>query len=126
MVSSTNNAKSEFPQDKRFILHLILKPQNAKPFFVILHQNLKSHLHRWLVLRKNPPFLLQIISSPSRRISSLGLENLPKYIDEEGIRICACGQLTTFMGECSQSLVLSHVNGSQFLSSTVMDTMKGR
>ena len=32
----SNNAKSEFLQNKRFILQLILKPQNAKQFLVNL------------------------------------------------------------------------------------------
>ncbi len=35
MVSLSNNTKSGFLQNNRFILHLILKPQNAKQFFVI-------------------------------------------------------------------------------------------
>ena len=39
-------------------------------------------------MNTDPPFLLHRISSPSGRILSLGLEILPKYIDEEGIRIC--------------------------------------
>ncbi len=36
MVSSSNNANSEFLQNIRFILQLILKPQNAKQFFAVL------------------------------------------------------------------------------------------
>ena len=77
MVSSGNNAKSGFLQNKRFILQLILNPQNAKQFFVILRKNLKSYWHRSLVLRRNPPFLLRIISSPGGGILSLALEILP-------------------------------------------------
>ena len=54
----------------------------------------KSLLFHWQVcsLHRQVAFLLHSISIPSGRISSLGLEILPKYIDEEGIRICEVGQ----------------------------------
>ena len=76
MVSSSNNGSSEFLQNIRFILQLILKPQHAKQFFAILRENLQPLWPRSLALQNNPPFLLQIIISSGTRILSIALKIL--------------------------------------------------